>query len=614
MKSLFKLIGNLIRGFWNGLTVLRAVIGNIIFLVLIIFVVSILFYDSEKDLPDKAALVLALQGDIVIQKTETVLSGRLFGEPTREETLLKDVIDAIDYAGNDERIQLLVLDLRHMGGAGISKLQEIGEALIRFKDSGKQIIAAGAVFDQEQYYLAAHADRIYVHPMGGVFLSGFGLYRQYFKTALEKLLVQFHVFRVGSYKSALEPFLRDDMSPDAKEANLAWLTVLWDNFKTNLAAMRGLEAQAIDDYINNISKHLAGVEGDAARLALDYGLVDELKTREEVNRELIQLVGEDEDEKSFNQIQLDEYLEVIRPELLQTDPFGTKVGIIVARGVILDGKQPAGKIGGDTLSDLIRQARRDDKIAAIVIRIDSPGGSALASETIRHEIELTRQAGKPVIASMSSIAASGGYWISSAADEIWASPTTITGSIGIYGAFVTLEKSLDSLGIHTDGVGTTRLAGALDPTRPLDPAVADSMQQMIENNYRRFIQLVAEGRKMAPQEVEKVAQGRVWAGKTAQELGLVDRFGSLQEAVESAADLAGIEEYDAIYVEQELTAREKLVRSLNRLFSRAFSSAVERVTHPALRLYGSFGRDLEQVLQLNDPRGIYAYCLMCEIQ
>ena len=614
MKSLFRLIGNLIRGFWNGLTVLRAVIGNIIFLVLIIFFVSILFYDSEKDLPDKAALVLALQGDIVIQKTETVLSGRLFGEPTREETLLKDVIDAIDYAGNDERIQLLVLDLRHMGGAGISKLQEIGEALIRFKDSGKQIIAAGAVFDQEQYYLAAHADRIYVHPMGGVFLSGFGLYRQYFKTALEKLLVQFHVFRVGSYKSALEPFLRDDMSPDAKEANLAWLTVLWDNFKTNLAALRGLEAPAIDDYINNISKHLAGVEGDAARLALDYGLVDELKTREEVNRELIQLVGEDEDEKSFNQIQLDEYLEVIRPELLQTDPFGTKVGIIVARGVILDGKQPAGKIGGDTLSDLIRQARRDDKIAAIVIRIDSPGGSALASETIRHEIELTRQAGKPVIASMSSIAASGGYWISSAADEIWASPTTITGSIGIYGAFVTLEKSLDSLGIHTDGVGTTRLAGALDPTRPLDPAVADSMQQMIENNYRRFIQLVAEGRKMAPQEVEKVAQGRVWAGKTAQELGLVDRFGSLQEAVESAAERAGIEEYDAIYVEQELTAREKLVRSLNRLFSRAFSSAVERVTHPALRLYGSFGRDLEQVLQLNDPRGIYAYCLMCEIQ
>jgi protease-4 len=392
------------------------------------------------------------------------------------------------------------------------------------------------------------------------------------------------------------------------------LTVLWDDFKGNLAAMRGLDAQAIDDYINNISNHLAEVAGDAARLALNYGLVDELKTRDEVNTELIQLVGEDEDKRTFNQIQLGEYLEVIRPELLQTDPQSNKVGIIVARGIILDGKQPAGRIGGDTLSALIRKARRDDKIAAIVIRIDSPGGSALASETIRNEIELTRQAGKPVIASMSSIAASGGYWISSAADEIWASPTTITGSIGIYGAFVTLEKSLDSLGIHTDGVGTTRLAGALDPTRPLSSTVADAMQQMIENNYRRFIQLVAEGRNMAPREVEKVAQGRVWAGKTAQELGLVDKFGSLDEAVQSAAELAAVEEYDAIYIEPELTAREKLVRSLNRLFSRVFSNALEQVTHPALQLYGNFGRDLEQILQLNDPRGVYSYCLMCEIQ
>ena len=277
-------------------------------------------------------------------------------------------------------------------------------------------------------------------------------------------------------------------------------------------------------------------------------------------------------------------------------------------------EQLPGEIGGDTLSGLIRKARRDDKISAIVLRIDSPGGSALASEIIRNEIELTRQAGKPVIASMSSMAASGGYWISSAADEIWASPTTITGSIGIYGAFVTLEKSFDSLGIHSDGVGTTRLAGAFDPARPLNTVVADSMQQMIENNYRRFIQLVAEGRNLEPKDVEKIAQGRVWAGKTAQELGLVDRFGNLQDAVQSAADLADIEEYDVIYVEQDLTSREKWVRQLNRLLSRAFSSALEQVTHPVVQLYGNFGRDLEQILELNDPRGIYAYCLMCEIQ
>jgi len=614
MKFLFKVIGNLIRGFWHGLTVFRVIIGNLILLALIVFFLSIIFYDSEKDFPDEAALILSLQGDIVIQKTETIFSWQLFGESNREETLLKDVIDAIDHAGDDQRIQALVLDLNDMGSVGISKLQHIGEALKRFNESGKTIITSGDIYNQRQYYLAAHADRIYLHPMGGVFLTGFGLYRQYFKAALEKLLIQFHVFRVGTYKSALEPFLRDDMSKYAKEANLAWLTVLWDAFKGDIAEMRGLDPDGIDDYINNVSELLARVEGDTAQMALNYGLVDELKTSDEVKDELIQLVGVDEDKNSFKQIQLDEYLAVIKPELRRTDPDKPKVGVIVARGIILDGTQPAGKIGGDTLSDLIRQARRDDKIAAVVLRIDSPGGSALASETIRKEIELTRQSDKPVIASMSSVAASGGYWISSAADEIWASPTTITGSIGIYGAFVTLEKSLDSLGIHSDGVGTTRLADAFDPTRPLNTTFADSMQQIIENNYRRFIQLVSEGRNLEAQDVEKVAQGRVWAGKTARELGLVDKFGNLQDAIQSAADMAALEDYDVIYVEQALTAREKLIRGLNRFLAGVFSNTSGQVTHPLVQLYESFDGKLKQILEFNDPRGIYAYCMMCEIQ
>jgi protease-4 len=614
MKSLFKFCGNLIRGFWHGLTICRVIIGNLIFLVLIIFLFSILFYDSEKDLPDEAALILSLQGDIVIQETETVISGRMFGDSTREETLLQDVIDAIEHAGDDQRIQALVLDLHDMGSAGVSKLQEIGEALNQFKNSGKTIIASGDIYGQSQYYLAAHADQIYLHPMGGVFLSGFGIYRKYFKTALEKLLIQFHVFRVGTYKSALEPFLRDDMSEFAKEANLAWLTVLWEAFKGNIAEMRGLEPNAIDDYINNISSLLAGVDGDSARLALDYGLVDDLKTRDEVNNEIIQLVGVDKDKNTFKQIKLDDYLAVIKPELRRTDPDKSKVGVIVARGIILDGTQPAGRIGGDTLSELIRQARNDDKIAAVVLHIDSPGGSALASETIRKEIELTRQSGKPVIASMSSVAASGGYWISSIADEIWASPTTITGSIGIYGAFVTLDKSLDSLGIHSDGVGTTQLADAFDPARPLNTIIADSLQQIIENNYRRFVQVVAEGRNLEPQNVEKIAQGRVWAGITARKLGLVDKFGNLQDAIQSAANMATLEEYDVIYIEQDLTAREKLIRRLNQFLVGVFSSSIGQISHPVVQLYGNFDRELKQIIEFNDPRGIYAYCLMCEIQ
>ena len=613
MKTVFKFIGNIIRVFWNGLTVCRVVIGNLIFLVLIIFFLSVIFYDSEKDLPDKAALVLSLQGDIVIQKTASVFSGRFFGETTREETLLKDVIDAIDHAANDERIQALVLDLREMRAVGISKLQYIGDTLNRFKESGKPIIAAEDAYTQGQYYLAAHADRIYVHPMGGVYLNGFGVYRKYFKTALEKLLIQFHVFRVGTYKSALEPFLRDDMSPYAKEANLAWLTVLWDAFKTDLARLRGLKPEAIDDYINNISAHLKKVDGDTAQLAVDYGLVDELKTRDGVIDELIQLVGQDKDNDTYNQIQFDEYLDVIRPDLRPTNPDRSKIGIIVARGMILDGIQPAGRIGGDTLSDLIRKARLNDEVSAIVLRIDSPGGSALASETIRREIEITRQAGKPLIASMSSVAASGGYWISSAADEIWASPTTITGSIGIFGAFATLEKSLGSLGIRSDGVGTTRLADAFDPSRPLGREVADSLQQIIENNYRRFIQLVAEGRNLELKDVEKAAQGRVWAGKTAGELGLIDKFGNLQDAVKSAAELAGLEEYDTIYIEQELTAREKLIQRLNQFLIQAFNRFRGQAAHPLVELYGDVSESLQQMMTLNDPRGVYSYCMVCQI-
>jgi len=614
MKTLFEVIGKLIRGFWHGLTVCRVIVGNLIFLVLIIFFLSVFLYDSEKDLPDEGALILSLQGDIVIQKAETVIAGRMFSDEPREETLLKDVLDALEHAADDQRIQALVLDLRYMGHAGVSKLQEIGAALNRFKTSGKTIIAAGEIFNQSQYYLAAHADQIYLHPMGGVYLSGFGIYRKYFKAALEKLLIQFHVFRVGTYKSALEPFLRDDMSKYAKEANLAWMTVLWDAFKDNIAKMRGLEPAAIDDYINNISDLLARVAGDAALLALDYGLVDELKTRDEVRNELIRLVGVDEDKKTYNQIQLDDYLDLIRPDLMRIDPDKTKVGVIVAAGMILDGTQPAGRIGGDTLSDLIRQARNDDKIAAVVLHIDSPGGSALASEAIRQEIQITRQAGKPVIASMSSIAASGGYWISSIADEIWASPTTVTGSIGIYGAFVTLDKSLDSLGIHSDGVGTTRLAGAFDPARPLNPIVADSLQQIIENNYRRFVQLVAEGRSLEPQDVEKIAQGRVWAGKTAMELGLVDKFGNLQDAIQSAADMANLEEYDVIYIEHELTAREKLIRQLNQFLAAVFSDSLGKISNPVFEWYGHFDAELKQILEFNDPRGIYAYCLMCGVQ
>ncbi len=614
MKTIFKAIRYLISGFWRGLSVCRVVAGNLIFLALIIFLISIFFYSAEKGFPDRAALILALRGDIVEQKTETVLSNRLFGEAAREETRLKDVIDVIDYAAADQRIQALVLDLNDLGRAGISKLHDIGEALQRFQAGGKKIYTSGDFYDQYRYYLAACADEINLDPMGDVLITGFGVYRNYFKSALEKLLIQFHVFKVGTYKTALEPFLRDNMSGPAKEANSAWLNVLWDAYKINVAQLRGLTPESIDEYANNRSELLTRAGGDTARLALDFGLVDSLKTRDEFRDDLIQLVGENEKGKSFNQIQFDDYLAAIQPKLSPVRKNKSQVGVIVAEGIILDGTQPTGRIGSDTLTELIRQALEDEDIKAVVLRIDSPGGSALASDIIRRELERTRQKGKPVIVSMGSVAASGGYWIASAADEIWATATTITGSIGIYSAFPTFEKSLDSLGIHNDGVGTTRLADAFDAARPMNPILANSMEQSIQYSYQRFIELVSDGRRLTQLEVEKVAEGRVWAGKTAMKLGLVDAIGNLQDAVRSAANKAGLTDYDVVYVEQPLSAREKMINRLNQFLTGVFNLRWLPAVHPLIGYYENFTTELKQLTELSDPKGVYAYCPICDLR
>ena len=600
--------------FWNSVSAVRRFVGNLLFLLLVVFLIALVFFKGGDQVPDGAALILSPEGNIVEQKTETMLSSDIFGDAAREETLLQDIVDVIDYAKDDGRIELMVLDLRKMENAGISKLQAIGAALDRFRGSGKPIFAYGDYFNQQQYYLAAHADRIYLSPMGAVLLNGFGLYRLYFKTALDKLQIQFHVFKAGTYKSALEPVTRDSMSEYAKEANLGWLTVLWEAYTSDVAQRRGFNPQSLDDYINNISDYLAQADGDAAVMALNLGLVDELKTRDEIRQELIERVGQDPDGPTFKQIAFDAYLEDIQPRMMKGHPAKDQVGVVVASGIIMDGEQPAGRIGGDSMADLLARAREEDKIKAVVVRIDSGGGSVTASEVIRREIELIRQAGKPVYVSMGSVAASGGYWIAAPADKIWATPTTITGSIGVFGAFPTFEKGLKSLGISSDGVGTTKLSDAFDPSRPLNDLVSQSMQQTIEQGYRRFIQRVAEGRNMPPEMVEKVAQGRVWAGTTAKELGLVDEIGNLEDAIKAVAERAGLKDYEITYVTQPLTTREQLIKRINRLIV-GILVALKVSDHPLNRLYDRFvDPQIEQVLNADDPLGLYAYCLNCSIQ
>ena len=599
--------------FWNSVSVFRRVVGNLLFLLVLIFFIAVLFFDSGEDVPDGAALIFSPSGRIVEQETETMLSSDIFGDAAKKETLLKDVIDVINFAKEDKRIKVMVLDLRKMEAAGISKLQDIGAALERFKSGGKRIYAFGDIFVQHQYYLAAHADRLYLSPMGAVMLQGFGLYRKYYKTAIDKLKIQFHAFKVGTYKSALEPFLRDSMSDYAREANLAWLNNLWDQYKWAVSEQRGLDSQHIDDYINNLPMHLAKADGDAALMALNLGLVDELKNRDQVRQELIEVLGRNEDGLSFKQITFDQYLSRIRPALNKTHPAKDKVGVIVASGIILDGEQPAGRIGGDTMADLLVLAREDDNVKAIIVRIDSGGGSANASEVISREIELTRQAGKPVFVSMGSVAASGGYWIAAHADQIWAAPTTITGSIGIFGAFPTFERSLKSLGITSDGVGTTRLSDAYDPSRPLNDLVAQSMNQMIAQGYRRFVQRVAEGRNMEPESVEKIAQGRVWAGTTARDIGLVDELGSLRDAIQAVAERVALKDYEVAYITQPLTTRERLIKRLNRLIAGVFA-ALNPSGHPAQKIFDSLiDGEIGYILSSDDSTGLYAYCLNCRV-
>jgi protease-4 len=611
-KKFIKMAGRVLAAGWKTLRFCRRLVADMVFVILIIFVLALVLSAKRDRLPESAVLILSPAGAIVEQRSESILTSEMLGEDLTAQTVLQDLIDALELAREDIRIKALLIDCSKLQSGGLSKLQDIGSALKRFRESGKPVIAAADYYTQRNYYLAAHADRIYLNPMGGVLLTGFGIYQNYYRTALDKLMVRLHVFRVGSYKSALEPFMRNNMSEFDKEANSALLDVLWESYKRDVAGGRGIEPAAIDDYVNHFPEKLAASTGDAAKLALAFGLVDELKTGDQVQEELIQLAGEDSSKRTFRQVRFDDYLKAARPARKsgESEP---KVGVIVAQGVILEGTQPAGKIGGASLSSLIRQARQDETIRAVVLRIDSPGGSAWASDAIRRELELTKLAGKPVVVSMGSVAASGGYWIATGAEEIWAAPTTITGSIGIFSAFPTFERSLETVGIFNDGVGTTRLADAFNPSRPMNALMAEALNQIMVQGYSTFLSRVAEGRRMTAEAVERIAEGRVWAGQTACDLGLVDKLGSLGEAIASAAKKTGLEKYSIDYLQQPLTRRERLLKQLNELFTGLIRNVIGTVSLlPSATLKLVSDPLWDDFLRLTDPNGIYAYCLNCQ--
>jgi len=619
------LIAKISKNIWTGINFSRRLVLNILFLFLVIFFIAALFSgEDELIVKDGSVLRLNLNGPIVEEKTYTDPLKEAISEKTSDtkspsEILLDDVVKVIDEAAQDQRISALLLDLQEMPKAHLNKLKQIAEAVDRFKQTGKKVIATGYYYTQAQYYIASHADEVAMHPYGSVAIEGYGMYPLYFKDALEKLEVTQHIFRVGTFKSAVEPFIRNDMSDAAKEANRVWLGALWSEYKHDVAAVRPFDESNFDETMDVYLEKMKAANGDAGKYALDHQWVDSLKTSQQIRQQLISMVGANEDGKTFKQVSFREYLSLVKSPMEFDNPMSEKVAVVVAKGTIVDGERRAGEIGGDSTAALLRKARLDDKVKAVVLRIDSGGGSMFASEVIRAEVLALKAAGKPVIASMSSVAASGGYWIASAANEIWAAPSTITGSIGVFGTFMTFEKTLSKIGVYSDGVATTEMAG-FSITRPLDEKMGQVIQMSVEEAYGRFLNVVAQARNMTPEQVDNIAQGRVWIASQAKELGLVDKLGNKQDAIEAAAKLARIKYYDVKTIKQDLSPQEKMLKnflanaSVKSMLGLQTQKTSVLATQANLQsVINQLSTEVENLKDYNDPQGVYARCLVCNV-
>ncbi len=558
-------LGSVVKGVWIALDGLRKVLH----LVLLLALFGVLLAAGQSQLPyvpDGAALVLSPQGYLVEEISGDPLD-RALSRATggyRGETRIRDLVDVVDAARDDDRIQALVLELEDVEGAGLPLLQDLAQSIRWFRESGKKVYAYGEAFSQRQYFLAAQADAVYLDPMGYVLLEGYGYFRTYYRGTLDKLAVDINVFKAGSHKSAPEEWTRKDMSPEDREDARVWIGALWENYKADVGSARDLDPALIQAYADEAAEGVRATGGDLAQYALARGLVDGLKTRKEFEEIVAKVAGEDED-TGYAAVEWQGYLPYVRSEEALGRRSSGKIGVIVASGEILDGEHSPGIVGGDSLSRLLREAASDEDLAAVVLRIDSPGGSIMASELIRREVADFRASGKPIVASMGTVAASGGYYIAMGADRIIAAPTTITGSIGVFAVIPTFQRTLEKIGVTNDGFGTTRLSGQTDLDRELGPDSKQILQATVEHAYRTFVENVAHSRKRRPEEIESLAQGRIWTGADARAAGIVDELGGVDEAIAEAARLAGLDDdYDVEWIEQDLSWRDAFVMRLRR--------------------------------------------------
>lgn len=595
------------KSLWQIIDGARRLILNLVFWPIFIAILVILLRDDTLVLTDRTTLQLVPNGNVVeqysVEPSQRAINA-LFDNET-PETQLRDILAAIERASSDERITQMLIRPDYMASIGLSQLQEIEAAISRFKASGKRVIAYAEGMSQHQYYLASMADEIWLHPEGLVLMEGYSVFRNFYKQGLDMLEVDVHLFRVGEYKSAAEPFVRNDMSAESAEANLYWLNGLWGDYLRAVSQHRGMTPEALGAIINEFAQRLKAADGSPSTMALDTGLVDRVGTADQLRDELA-AGGKLDSDQELVQVSMHNYVALTVPNPL-TAP-SSKVAVVVAQGTITSGTQPPGTIGGESTSRLIQAARDDDQVVAVVLRVDSGGGEVLPSEKIRHELALTRQAGKPVVVSMGTVAASGGYWIAMAADEVWANPGTITGSIGIFGLFATIPETLKKIGVTTDGVGTTELAGDLRLDRELSPQLAEIIQTIIDHGYENFLETVAAARQMSVGEVDQVARGRVWSGRQAMDRGLVDQLGGLQQAIESAASLANVSDgYQVEYVERPMTTVERFLLSM----TARVDAWVDLSPRSGLMqlLDQQLPSDIQLLLANREQRlGTYAYC------
>ncbi|EGZ5226159.1 signal peptide peptidase SppA [Salmonella enterica] len=614
MRTLWRFIAGFFKWTWRVLNFVREMVLNLFFIFLVLVGVGIWMQignGSNSEQTARGALLLDISG-VIVDKPSTnhrlgALGRQLFGASSDrlQENSLFDIVNAIRQAKDDRNITGIVLDLKNFIGADQPSMRYIGKALREFRDSGKPVFAVGENYSQGQYYLASFANKIWLSPQGQVDLHGFATNGLYYKTLLDKLKVSTHVFRVGTYKSAVEPFIRDDMSPAAREADSRWIGELWQNYLHTVSANRQISPQQLFPGAQAIIDGLTSVGGDTAKYALDHKLVDALASSADVEKALTKQFGWSKTENNYRAISYYDY------SLKTPADTGGTIAVIFANGAIMDGEETPGNVGGDTTASQIRDARLDPKVKAIVLRINSPGGSVNASEVIRAELAAARAAGKPVVVSMGGMAASGGYWISTPANYIVASPSTLTGSIGIFGVINTVENSLSSIGVHSDGVSTSPLAD-ISMTKALSPEVQQMMQLSIEYGYKRFITLVADARKRTPEQIDKIAQGHVWTGEDAKANGLVDSLGDFDDAVAKAAELAKLKQWHLDYYQDKPTVLDMVMDSMTGSVRAMLPETIQAMLPaPLVSAANTVKAEGDKLAAFNDPQNRYAFCLTC---